>query len=269
MTPFRPSEQTGLSDAVAPSDPIGLEGLVAAAGLQTRSSRKYVVTSDVVSAMVADLPGSSSALEIGGERVFGYETRYFDSPELDLYHQTARRRPFRYKVRTRRYSNDPDRAMLEVKTKNGRGVTVKHRIARRATERHALDGADRRWIAGHVDSDVIASLKPTMTTHFSRATVVTADGTARYTFDDGLHCVDATDGRTASMDGIIVECKSPLGPSAGDYWLWREGFRPLALSKYCTGMAALHRDLPANHWHRTLRTHFAPVRPDRRSQAGP
>jgi hypothetical protein len=34
------------------------------------------------------------------------------------------------------------------------------------------------------------------------------------------------------------------------------GVRPISISKYCVAVALLHRDLAANRWNRTLRTHF-------------
>ena len=50
----------------------------------------------------------------------------------------------------------------------------------------------------------------------------------------------------------IVETKTPGAPSSADRWLWAAGHRPAAISKYATGMALLHPELPANKWHRVL-----------------
>ncbi len=57
-------------------------------------------------------------------------------------------------------------------------------------------------------------------------------------------------------DLVIVETKSAARPSDIDRLLWRSGHRPLSISKYGTGLAALRRDLPANKWARILRHHF-------------
>jgi len=37
-----------------------------------------------------------------------------------------------------------------------------------------------------------------------------------------------------------------------DRRLWQLGHRPSPISKYGTGLATLHRELPSNRWHRTL-----------------
>ena len=62
--------------------------------------------------------------------------------------------------------------------------------------------------------------------------------------------------RLALPDLVIAETKSGSHPSAVDRLLWRSGHRPISISKYGTGLAALHRELPANKWARVLRHHF-------------
>ncbi len=70
--------------------------------LLTRVDRKYIVSPAVWADVMAEVEGLR-ALEIEGVRSFGYESVYFDTPELDSYRDAARRRPARYKVRTREY----------------------------------------------------------------------------------------------------------------------------------------------------------------------
>ena len=55
------------------------------------------------------------------------------------------------------------------------------------------------------------------------------------------------------MAGLaVVETKNPATPSPADRALWDAGHRPARISKYATGMALLHSELPANRWYRTL-----------------
>ena len=70
-------------------------------------------------------------------------------------------------------------------------------------------------------------------------------------------------GPQLALPGLaIVETKSSSTPSAADRRLWRHGHRPTRVSKYGTGLAALHEHLPANKWHPVLRRHFAPHVPE-------
>ena len=55
----------------------------------------------------------------------------------------------------------------------------------------------------------------------------------------------------------VVETKNPARHSPTDRYLWAAGHRPSRISKYATGMAALHPELPANKWHRLLTRELA------------
>lgn len=246
---------TSLAAAVAGPTSIRLDQLLERADLQTRSTRKYIVDATTIATMMDTFGDDVSMLDIGGERVIGYETVYFDTPDRALYLDTARRRPRRFKVRTRQYQNGQS-AMLEIKAKNGRGATVKHRKEYPSASRHGLSADARDWIDEVVDFDETGLLESTLVTRFGRATAIGRHDDERFTFDTDLVC-EAADGATAVLDGIIVECKSLGGSSSIDRWLWRQGIRPAKMSKYCTGMASIDPTLPSNHWHRTLRTHFA------------
>lgn len=243
-----------LDTAVASLDPVDLDGLTTLADLQTRSTRKYVVTPEMAAEMISSLKPTSLGLSIDESRVFAYETLYFDTPDRALYLDTAHRRPHRFKVRIRHYP-DAEHPMLELKTKNGRGATVKFRRPYQTDRPDELDRGARDWVDSLVDTEETDRLAPALITRFGRATVVASAGDARYTFDEKVRCLDPSGGREADVTGVVVECKSVTNAAAGDRWLWRQGVRPVALSKYCTGMAALHPELPANHWHRVLRRH--------------
>jgi hypothetical protein len=60
-------------------DPIGLDGLMDLAELQTRVDRKYFVPADVFGHLVGELAGQLRVLEIDGQRSFGYESVCFDT----------------------------------------------------------------------------------------------------------------------------------------------------------------------------------------------
>ncbi len=125
--------------------PVSLREVIDAADLQTRVDRKYLLTTAELAALGEHL-GHFRALEIAGRRRFGYESVYFDTPDLDLYraHRQGRRR--RFKVRIRTYL-DSGESMLEVKTKGPRGETVKARTPHDPHRRHRLDSTARDFVA--------------------------------------------------------------------------------------------------------------------------
>ena len=208
------------------------------AGLQTRRDRKYVVSPTLVDRLISELWPEVLALEIDGQRDFGYESLYFDTPDLVSYLAAAHRRRRRFKVRHRHYV-DAGTAMLEVKVRTGRGRNAKLRLPVDSAEANLFSTAGRVFVDGAVGAGTAERLVPILTTRYRRSTLV------------------ALDGPTASVDGIVLETKTAGPPSQFDRWLWAQGHRPIQLSKYCTGLAALRPTLPANKWHRTLSQHLS------------
>jgi hypothetical protein len=97
--------------------------------------------------LVADLGRAEAArvLEGSGTRDFGYASLYLDTPELTGYHLSARGRRRRFKVRRRTYL-DTGQSFLEVKTRGGRGSTVKERTPDDEGRHPGLDPAGRAFV---------------------------------------------------------------------------------------------------------------------------
>ena len=133
--------------------------------------------------------------------------------------------------------------------------------------------------------EVAAALRPVLTTTYERTTLHLPRTEARATIDTALtwrrlgpaapagssagavvgvpmspqalrpvHLAAAiSEGEPVSVADIaVVETKNPATPSPADRALWDAGYRPTRISKYATGMALLHPELPANRWYRTL-----------------
>ncbi len=244
--------------------PIGLAELQATADLQTRLDRKYIVEPEVLAAAVRSLAPTLRVLAIDERRDFAYDSVYFDTPALDSFHGAATGRRRRFKVRTRSYL-DSGECVLEVKTAGGRGHTVKERLPWRLDRRDTLDDTGREFLQHHrIDPEVSGRLTPTLVTRYRRSTLLGDDG-ARFTVDTGLHCVVPSGASVDLGRKVLVETKSPGAVTAMDRFLWAYGLRPVTVSKYATGLAALNPELPANKWNTTLRRHFgwAPATPER------
>ena len=133
--------------------------------------------------------------------------------------------------------------------------------------------------------EVAAVLRPVLATTYQRTTLHLPRAEARATIDTALtwqhlgpapftgasaatspgtpmgpqalrpsHLAEAiNDGEPVAVADIaVVETKNPATPSPADRALWDAGHRPTRISKYATGMALLHPELPANKWYRTL-----------------
>lgn len=247
---------TTTGDRVSRLRPISLADLNAAASLQMRVDRKYIVNAEQLEAMIDALATRLAALEINGQRAFGYESVYFDTPDLESYLSAAYRRRARFKVRTRSYLDDGF-TMLEVKTRGTRNVTVKNRQQYRFDDRGIVVPESYEFVdsaTGRVGLG--AQLSPVLRTEYDRTTLVDLDDIARLTIDAHFRCTDWKNDRLRLGSSYIVETKTSGPPSIADRWLWRHGIRPTKISKFGTGLAVLNPELPSNKWHRTINRHF-------------
>jgi hypothetical protein len=250
--------------------PVRLDELVAEASLLTRVDRKYVVPREDLAAVIAALAPSTRVLEIDGARDFAYESVYFDTPDLLSFRMAAQPRRRRFKLRTRTYF-DTGTAYLEIKTRGARGTTVKDRDEYDLRTRDRLTDEARVDVAEAFDAIGLAAeradeLDATLVTRYRRATLLAPDGAGRATIDTALEWIEPDAGGFALPATAIVETKSGARPSDVDRTLWRAGHRPATVSKYATGLAALHPGLPQNRWARLLR---GPFEPGRRSPRPP
>ncbi len=256
---------TLLEDLLAPLAPISLTHANEVAQLQTRVDRKYIVDENTLLGLAAALSPTSRVLEVDRCRSCDYQSTYFDTPDLFLFHAAVQGRRQRCKVRSRQYGESGP-CFLEVKTKGQRGTNVKTRI--RYSRSHVgeiTEQADTFIAKTSGDSFLARSLVPVLDTTYSRTTIIDVATSSRLTIDAELRCVareaigsNALEkpGRTAVLNGYVVETKSEGGPSAADRWLWRRGVRPTKLSKFGTGLCVLRPDLPSNKWHRVISRHW-------------
>jgi hypothetical protein len=255
-----------MSGVLAEMSSVGLAEIEERAALQSRVDRKYVMPIAEAGRLLEALAPVAAALEINGLRRFRYESMYFDTPDLASYRRTAYRHRRRFKIRTRTYV-DSGTTWLEVKVPGPRGSTMKYRSPH---EPGPFLNAGRVFIDDvfiRHDLAVQAGFAPTLRTRYLRVTLLLAPptdspglgrdtaGDSRVTIDTGLHFnADHRDLHLPST--AIVETKTGSAASSADRLLWQWGHRPVAISKYATGLAAIRTDLPAAPWHRVLRRHF-------------
>lgn len=236
---------------------IELDELVERAALLNRIDRKYVIPRAALPDLLAAVPADTQALTIAGQRTFGYRSVYLDTPDLVTFKLAGQKRRRRFKVRTRSYL-DTGTSWLEVKTRGRRGLTEKQRISHPDAEIGGLNSEGREFVNMALTSAGIgpvdpAELRPTMVTSYERTTLFLPTTASRTTIDTELGWTSLGE-TTGDLDrpGIaIVETKTGATPSAVDRLLWRRGHRPVSISKYGVGMAALHGERPLK-WHRVL-----------------
>ncbi|MFI9457106.1 polyphosphate polymerase domain-containing protein [Amycolatopsis sp. NPDC052450] len=233
---------------------LSLAEVVATSGLMSRTDRKYVLKLNDFLAVAESLRASSRCLEIDGQRVFGYSSTYFDTPDLAIFraHRQDRRR--RFKIRTRTYTDSAD-TYCELKVSGRRDETVKVRRPHPAEAAHGLTAPALTFL----DDALTAAygrpaprpLTPALITDYRRTTLVTAD--ARITCDTSLVWRSGSRSLAAGGDLVLLEVKSAAERNSVTEALAKLRIREQSVSKYCAGLVALGLATGGNRWRPALR----------------
>ncbi len=185
-------------------------------------------------------------LEIGGRRSQNYESYYFDTEDLEMYHMHHRGRVNRYKVRFRKYGNSGVH-FLEIKRKNAKGVTIKKRVRTDGVEASILT-TEEEFLRKYSPYGT-GQMLPSLENRFNRITFVNHLQTERITLDYELRLFSNRNERTIYLPGISVaeiKYENHLTNSAFYESLRCSRIPPSRFSKYAIGMALLHDELKQN-----------------------
>ncbi|MFO7167319.1 MAG: polyphosphate polymerase domain-containing protein [Chloroflexota bacterium] len=241
-------------------DPISLEEINRRAALQTRADNKYFLPWSVFSTFMETLQRTHVMLDIDGQRIFTYDTQYFDTADLHNYWCHVQKRRKRFKVRSRRYV-DNGQYFFEIKLKSGRGETVKYKIKYREEDWGAVTPAAAAFLKECLHKsygiEFAEPLMPTVRTVYQRITVMALDNSERITCDFNLAfgASNRWQGRMAD-DYVLVETKSARGRGKADQLLWRLGARPTSGSKYCLGVSLIWPNVRCNPFYKVRKSYF-------------
>lgn len=235
--------ENGIAQIFADFRPVSLESLDERASLQRRVDNKYLVPVERLAQVAEALRGDHEILEIEGERVFEYESTYFDTPALDCFHDHVGDRRPRYKLRTRFYVTTGS-CIFEVKVKREDDETVKRHIDYDPEERRSIDPQARELLARTLEECSVNmpddELRASLITRFRRVTVGAIDRPERTTIDFDVE-LQAPGAEVATIDDslAIVETKTSDGAGYADRVLGDQGVEPISLSKYRLGVGLL------------------------------
>ncbi|MFM9985682.1 MAG: polyphosphate polymerase domain-containing protein [Flavobacteriales bacterium] len=211
--------------------------------LMNRTDTKFMISVDVLAAILPDLFGQYRILEVAGNRQSRYETLYYDTPDFKHYlqHQNGKRN--RFKIRKRQYV-DSALSFLEVKFKNNKGRTVKSRIRLKdwSTE---LDERGYSFIEDKVKCS--EGLEPKLWNAYNRITLVDTVHGERVTFDGDMSFYFGE--RICSMPSLVIAEVKQDGENRHSRFMqhMKKGLlRPEGISKYCLGVALLYPEIKSN-----------------------
>jgi hypothetical protein len=232
-------------------EPVSLRELGGAA-LMDRIDTKFVLPARSVASILESLGDSYRVLEVDGRRLSRYSTRYFDTPELRLYHAHHAGRARRYKVRVRTYV-DSETRFLEVKLRTNRGRTTKERVSLAHDLLDPIQRLEREGLLGIGEVLSPRELRESMVVDYTRLTLVRVDSPERITLDLMLRFSRGAE--TREYPGVVIaEIKQPRRLRSPFLDALRaHGARAGSLSKYCLGIAALAPEARKNRFRGALR----------------
>ena len=234
---------------VADLRPLSLATLLEEAPAMTRVDRKYVVPLAAAQALLDQLGPEWGRLAIDGRRTTHYRSTYVDSAELTTVRAHVQQRRRRWKARSRLYVED-GLCRFEVKTRDGRGQTVKVTEDRPAHAYGRLSAADRAFVsttlaAHRLDVDH-TGLVTTMEIEYDRMTLARLDEPSRMTIDGGLRCHLGHAHVWMDPAHVIIETKGGFRASEADRILLGLGLRPRSFSKYAAATSLIRPEISDN-----------------------
>ncbi|MBN2699327.1 MAG: polyphosphate polymerase domain-containing protein [Bacteroidales bacterium] len=218
------------------------------ASLMRRRDSKYVYPVTRIPEILARLTDHYYILEIEHLRSHPYNTLYYDTRDMEMYHMHHRGLSFRQKIRFRTYEVS-DTVFLEVKEKNNKGITVKKRIRSNGNKGIILS-KEEEFLASatpYQHHEIVPVLENT----FNRITLVEKNQKERITIDYNLCFMSPDRKQIIDLPGLsIAELKREGNLSASEFntVLRQNGIYPMRFSKYCIGIAMLNPDIPQNRF---------------------
>ena len=216
--------------------------------LMDRVDQKFLIPIDLLEAILTELQPYYRILEINDQRLCVYETLYYDTVDLQLYHAHQSKRLNRYKVRYRNYVASK-LAFFEIKHKTNKGRTKKTRIRQESEENNERNGVFLNSSTPLIYND----LKEIMWVNYSRMTLVSKTTHERLTID--LDLTFKNDLKEVNYRKfVIAEVKQErIGTSIFTDLMRKFDLREGSISKYCLGIISLYKNVKHNNFKAKLR----------------
>lgn len=229
-----------ITDCLEKFGPISLDSLNGKAEMLERIDNKYIMPAEQLLPALEALKEIFDVLDIEGQRVFSYATRYFDDPELRGYYDHHQRRRKRVKARVRQYL-DAGFSYLEVKVNEQRSMTAKRRMKigspLQSLDEPCMDFV-RTCYRDCYGDELHKEFEPVILIEYQRITLVAKEGGERLTIDTGMKFSGSKASCRADPSVFIIETKSERGNGIADK-IFRAQHATVTkrVSKFCIGMA--------------------------------
>ena len=185
-------------------------------------------------------------LEINNDRVFTYDTTYFDTEDFLFYNQHHNENRKRFKVRFRQYSSN-SKSFFEVKIKNNKNRTLKKRLL--VDEMNECLGQQERDLVSEIIGLPPNQLTPKLNIQFSRITLADNSFNERLTIDTDLSIENGTSSRIFDQLVISEIKQKKYDPKSNFIQILRDlNILEMRFSKYCMGVLHVNKGIKYNRF---------------------
>jgi hypothetical protein len=205
--------------------------------LMNRYDSKFLTHKDNLEEILNSLKPDYDVLTIDKRLISKYASLYFDTEDLDLYHDHHNERKNRYKFRYRCYEDSGD-LFFEIKFKDNKNFTRKLRIPCDEIKQN-LDATIGAFIKENSPYDM-AKLDEVLEVNYDRITLVRKNQKDRITLDTNLS-FNRGDEIIKFENLVIIEVKSGSPKLDKDLIqrFYGQHFKRRRVSKYCVGVINL------------------------------
>jgi len=213
--------------------------------LLNRMDKKFTFSYSLLDEILRDASAHYRILEIDGLRYAHYETRYYDTPEFEMYIKHHNRKLNRNKVRFRTYL-DSGIHFFEVKFKTNKGRTIKKRVSRDLND-YSITGTAEELLKKRTIYPS-EGLQEAIRVYYSRITLVSNDLKERLTIDLDLR-FDHQGNKAGYPGMVIAEVKQDKSAASPFIQLMRnKRISDISISKYCLGVASTVFNIKINNF---------------------
>jgi VTC domain len=214
--------------------------------LMDRVDVKYLIPLHLVHQILSEAKRHYKMLEINNQRLCTYETLYYDTEGLDLYHSHQTGRLNRYKVRFRNYVGS-DLGYFEVKHKTNKGRTIKKRIKQPNENTNVLNLEKIDFLEKNTPLKAEKLLGDLMV-QYKRMTLVNPVSKERLTIDLDLTFI-RNQKRVKYNQLVVAEVKQERIAASPIVDIFKQhNLRPGSISKYCLGVLSTHENIKYNRF---------------------
>jgi hypothetical protein len=233
----------GINKVLEQFQPITLEEMDSVK-LMNRFDTKYFFNVNLITKILDVASHHYRVLEISSMRQFLYQTTYFDTPELLLYHEHQNGKLNRFKIRQRRY-DCTGTEFFEIKFRTNKGQTLKSRIINDSVD--YLNDQTDVFLKQSTPYSII-NLQKAIKNDFIRITLVDYNLIERVTIDFNVSFSNSNGSIEFPHLGIVEAKQGSHSGKSHIVQIMKDlKIRPSSISKYCLGVASLYNGVKSNN----------------------